>query len=188
MSSPSRRTRPVIRPLSESSCIRFRVRRKVDLPQPDGPISAWTRLAGNPSETFFTAVNLPYMALSFAVSNTTGPSTGLGWRSVSRLRACPERSERVTSDIERRPAVDRQSGAETQDEDHENQHQRRCPGELVPFLVGTGGVVEDCERQCRHRLIQVKAQVLAPQRGEEQRRSFTGDARCGQQGSGGDAG
>ncbi len=68
MSSPSSSTRPVIQPFSESSCIRLRVRRKVDLPQPEGPIRACTWLGAKPSDTPFTAVNLPYIAVSLSVA------------------------------------------------------------------------------------------------------------------------
>ena len=35
------------------SCIRFRQRRKVDLPQPDGPMMAVTESAGTSRDTFF---------------------------------------------------------------------------------------------------------------------------------------
>src|SRR3954447_23068576 len=83
MFSPSNKTRPVIQPPSESSCMRLRVRRKVDLPQPDGPISAWTRLLEKPSETPFTAVNLPYIAVSLSVSTCTldaAPADTVGGR------------------------------------------------------------------------------------------------------------
>ncbi len=61
----------MIQPPSDSSCMRFRVRRNVDLPQPEGPISAFTLLLANVSVTFFTAVNLPYMAVSLSVPSRT---------------------------------------------------------------------------------------------------------------------
>ena len=41
-SSPSSSTEPLTRPPGITSCIRFRIRRKVDLPQPDGPMNAVT--------------------------------------------------------------------------------------------------------------------------------------------------
>src|SRR5688500_14140842 len=62
-SRSSSSTLPTIQPPGVSSCNRLRVRRNVLLPQPDGPIRAWTRLGAKPSETFLTAVNLPYIAL-----------------------------------------------------------------------------------------------------------------------------
>src|SRR5215470_19114477 len=41
-SAPSTRTVPVTRAPGTTSCIRFRQRMNVDLPQPDGPMSAGT--------------------------------------------------------------------------------------------------------------------------------------------------
>ncbi len=41
-SSPSSSTLPSTRPPGVTSCMRLRVRRKVDLPQPDGPMKAVT--------------------------------------------------------------------------------------------------------------------------------------------------
>src|SRR3954462_2028703 len=128
MLSPSSSTLPVVHPPSLSSCIRLSVRRKVLLPQPDGPISACTRLAGNSSDTFFTAVNFPYMAVSLLVAIRTG---------VSAIDAVPS---------------DREARAQAQQEDDEDQHQRRRPGELVPLFIRPRRVVEDDERQRGHRL------------------------------------
>ena len=42
-----------------TSCIRFSVRRKVDLPQPDGPMKAVTDRASMVIETSSTALNEP---------------------------------------------------------------------------------------------------------------------------------
>src|SRR4051812_39270170 len=133
MSSPSRRTRPVIQPCSDSSCIRLRVRRKVDLPQPDGPIRACTRLGGKASETPLTAVNFPYMAESLSVTMRAVGLGGASWRSGGRITA--------GSAIEAEPVPDGQPGAQAQHEDHQDQYQCRGPGILMPLLVGAGGVI-----------------------------------------------
>src|SRR5215210_1828809 len=161
MSSPSSSTRPVIHPSSESSCIRLMVRRKVDLPQPDGPISACTRLVSKPSETPFTAVSLSVSIRIVAV-------WGGRWTGTVRSAA---------SAIEVEPPSDREPCPDAQDEDDQDEDQRGGPGVLVPFLVGAGGVGEHRERERRHRLVQVEAEILAPQRREEQRGGFPGDAR-----------
>src|SRR5690242_14559866 len=122
MSCPSSRTRPVIQPPSTSSCIRLRVRRKVDLPQPDGPMSACTWFDANDSVAPFTAVVLPYIAVSLSVSiRGLGSATG-----------------------ELAPA-DGEPGADAQQEDHEDQHQCRSPGVSVPLLVGARGIGEHGE-------------------------------------------
>src|SRR5438046_1335720 len=47
-----------------TSCMRLSVRRKVDFPQPDGPIRAVTRLASTVSETFSMARVDRYQALT----------------------------------------------------------------------------------------------------------------------------
>ncbi|MNI13664.1 hypothetical protein D3C73_668980 [compost metagenome] len=51
MSPPSMSIRPVTRQPGMVSFMRFMVRRKVDLPQPDGPIRAVTVLSGMSRET-----------------------------------------------------------------------------------------------------------------------------------------
>src|SRR5512135_2101955 len=120
MSCPSSSTRPVIQPPSDSSCIRLSVRRNVDLPQPDGPMSACTWLDANDSVTFLSAVVFPYMAVSLSVSTRAG-----------------------TSAIGDGAAADREARAHAQQQHHEDQHQRGGPREAVPFFVGAGGVRED---------------------------------------------
>src|SRR5215210_7179583 len=122
MSSPSSSTRPVIHPSSESSCIRLMVRRKVDLPQPDGPISACTRLVSKPSETPFTAVNLPYIAVSLSVSIRIVAVWGGRWTGTVRSAA---------SAIEVEPPSDREPRPDAQDEDDQDEDQGGGPGVLV---------------------------------------------------------
>src|SRR6476646_4135546 len=163
MSSPPSRTRPVIQPFSDSSCIRLSVRRKVDLPQPDGPMRACTRLAVKLSETPFTAVNLPYMAVSLSDSTRTrGGAPGTGALSAAGRGAAVLRAG---SPIEVEPLPDGQTRAQAEDEHHQDQHQGRGPGVAVPLFVGAGGVGEHGERQRRHRLVEAVAQVLAAERG-----------------------
>src|SRR5918999_6350872 len=159
MSSPSSRTFPVIQPPSVTSCIRLSVRRKVDLPQPEGPIRAWTRLGEKLRETSFTAVKLPYMALSLSVTTRATPLGAVISRSEGGLRA--------SSGIEAIPPPDRQAGTETKDEDNHDEDERCGPGIAVPLLVGSGGVGEHGERERRHRLVDIETQILAPGRGEE---------------------
>src|SRR5712691_433408 len=150
MSSPSSSTRPVIHPSSESSCIRLRVRRKVDLPQPDGPMSACTRLLSNARETPFTAVNLPYIAVSLSVSTRTVAVRG--GRSTRAVRS-------AASAIEVEPPADREPRPDAQDEDDQDQDQGGSPGVLVPLLVRAGSVGEHRERERGHRLVQVEAEI-----------------------------
>ena len=59
MSWPNNLTSPVTREFGDRSCIRLRARRKVDLPQPLGPIMAVTALAGISIETFLSTWCVP---------------------------------------------------------------------------------------------------------------------------------
>ena len=59
MSSPSKRTFPSMRTPSMMSFIRFRQRRSVDLPQPDGPMSAVTFFSGSSMEMSYSACFSP---------------------------------------------------------------------------------------------------------------------------------
>src|SRR4051812_9116826 len=171
MSSLSSITRPVIHPCSESSCIRFRVRRKVDLPQPDGPIKACTRRGGKARLTPFTAVNLPYIAVSLSVS--TRPRTPSGGAAGA---AAGGRVRKAASPIEGEPTADGEASPDAEDQDDEDEDEGGRPGVAVPLLIGTGCIGKDRERKGRHRLVDIEAQILAPQRGEQQRRGLTGDA------------
>src|SRR5215208_4695419 len=177
MSTPSRSTRPVIQPCSDSSCIRLSVRRKVDLPHPEGPMSACTRLPGKLRETPFTAANFPYMAMSLSVTMRDGVPSGLA-------SACGMDRLKVSSAIQGEPPEDRQAGSHTQHEYHEDQDQGSGPGIAMPFLIGTSGVGEDGERQRRHRLVEIEAQILAAQGREQERRGFSRNAGDGQEGAG----
>src|SRR3954470_6274180 len=184
MSSLSSSTRPVIHPCSESSCIRFRVRRKVDLPQPDGPIRACTRRGGKARLTPFTAVNFPYIAVSLSVS--TRPRT-LSAGAAAGACACT-RALRAGSPIEGEPTADGEASPDTEDQDDENEDEGGRPGVAMPLFIGTGCVGEDRERKGRHRLIDIEAQVLAAQRGEQERRGLAGNAGDREQAAGHDTG
>src|ERR1035438_9875400 len=59
MSSPKSLISPSMRASGLSSCIRLMARRKVDFPQPLGPMMAVTALAVMSIETFLTAALLP---------------------------------------------------------------------------------------------------------------------------------
>src|SRR4051812_7534070 len=62
MSSPPTCTLPVTFPVGLVSCMRFRQRTNVDLPQPEGPISAVTWFAGICRFTSFSVWTGPYHA------------------------------------------------------------------------------------------------------------------------------
>src|SRR3954451_21098323 len=141
MSSLSSSTRPVIHPCSESSCIRFRVRRKVDLPQPDGPIRACTRRGGKARLTPFTAVNFPYIAVSLSVS--TRPRTAAEGSTGARVSGMRVRS--AGSPIEGEPTADGDASPDAEDQDDEDEDEGGRPGVAVPLFVRTGCIGEDRE-------------------------------------------
>ncbi|CAB4961523.1 unannotated protein [freshwater metagenome] len=62
MSCPSSNTWPAIDADGIISCMRLRMRRNVDLPQPDGPISAVTLPAGMSSDTRSSTLCVPNQA------------------------------------------------------------------------------------------------------------------------------
>src|SRR6476469_1149643 len=183
MSSLSSTTRPVIQPCSESSCIRLRVRRKVDLPQPDGPIKACTRRGGKARLTPFTAVNLPYIAVSLSVS--TRPRTPAGG-SADAGPGAGGRVRRAGSPIEGEPTADGEASPDAEDEDDEDEDKGGRPGVAVPLFIGTGCIGEDRKRKGRHRLVYVEAHVLASQRGEQERRGLARDPGDREQAAGHD--
>src|SRR3954468_5048319 len=69
MSSSSSSTLPVTVAPGMTSCMRLSERRNVDLPQPDGPMSAVTVLGSIVSDTSCTATFAPYEAVRFSTSN-----------------------------------------------------------------------------------------------------------------------
>src|SRR5260370_26182273 len=152
MSAPSSNTEPVTQPSSESSCMRLRQRRKVVLPQPDGPITAVTVCAGNRIDTSLTTARRPYRAVSRTASSCNRASAG-GAMVLPDGRASGE--------------------GEHEHEDHE--HQGRRPRLAVPFLEWPSRVHEDLERQGLHRLEHLGGEVQVAQRREKERRGLARD-------------
>src|SRR2546425_1816789 len=126
-SCPSSSTLPVIQPPSDSSCMRFRQRRNVVLPHPDGPINAVTVCLGNRIDTSLTTARRPYSAVSRAVWSCSRASAG-------GAMTLP----------------DRPAGGEGKKQDQSHQHERRGPGEAVPLVERSGGVDVDLERSEEH--------------------------------------
>src|ERR1051326_2573021 len=79
MSAPSSHTSPASFALGTSSCIRLRIRRNVDLPQPDGPMSAVIWPGGMRSDTRSSTLRSPNQADSDRASNSAnGPAGSVG--------------------------------------------------------------------------------------------------------------
>src|SRR5437868_572942 len=104
-----------------TSCIRLMERKKVDFPQPDGPMMAVTMLGAMLMVTSRMARRLPYQAetASALTGSPMNDSFGLS-------RACP-----------RRQAASQEASGEIQDDDDGEQYERSRPG--LPVLVGIRG-------------------------------------------------
>src|SRR6476661_4908543 len=88
MSLPSRVTFPVVRVPSIRSFIRFRHRRNVDLPQPDGPIRARTDFSRTVRSISNSACLVGYQKLTFSQTN-------LGLRRVKSPDSSVRRASRI---------------------------------------------------------------------------------------------
>src|SRR6266550_2400677 len=137
-----------------SSCIRLRQRSRVDLPQPDGPMMAVTVCAGNKSDTSRTARCVPNSAVTCAAS--------------SRSRVLADATIALPGD----PA-----GRQRNDEYQTHQHERRGKGEAVPIHEWARAIDVDLQGQRLHRLAHRQREVEVAERGEQQGRRFTRDAR-----------
>src|ERR1041384_6450423 len=136
MSSSSSSTLPVIQPPSDSSCIRFRQRRNVVLPHPDGPINAVTVCLGKRIDTSLTTARRPYSAVSRTV-----------W-------SCSRASAGGATTLPNRPA-----GGKGEEQHEPHQHERCGPGQAVPLVERAGGVHVNLERQCLHGLQHARRKV-----------------------------
>src|SRR5689334_1190544 len=76
MSAPSSSTCPASAADGTSSCIRLRIRRNVDLPHPEGPISAVMPPAGMVSETRSSTLWLPNQAVMSTPRSSASPVSG----------------------------------------------------------------------------------------------------------------
>src|SRR5467141_5174078 len=119
----SSNTAPLTAAPGVNSCMRFRQRSRVLLPQPEGPMIAVTVFAGNRSETSRTARSCPNSAVRCAVS--------------SRSRVLAD----ATIALPRDPA-----GGQRNHEHEPHQHERGCPREPVPLIEWPRGVHVDLER------------------------------------------
>src|SRR6266571_8990797 len=157
----SNNTAPLTAAPGVNSCMRFRQRSRVLLPQPEGPMIAVTVLAGNRSDTPRTARCCPNSAVRCAVS--------------SRSRVLAD----ATIALPCEPA-----GGERDDQDESHQYEGGCPRQPVPLVERARGIHIDLERQCLHGLTDVQRKVQVPQRREEQGCRLTGNARDSHQAAG----
>src|SRR5271165_6481183 len=72
MSTPSSTTEPESAAIGISSCIRLRMRRKVDFPQPDGPIRAVTMPGSIDRDTRSSTLLVANQALTLFATSVAG--------------------------------------------------------------------------------------------------------------------
>src|SRR3954471_11752883 len=128
MSRPSSSTSPETRAPATTSCMRLRARRNVDLPHPDGPMSAVTCLGSTVMLMSASAWNEP--------NHTFSPSTSMRfamWGSESG-----------------KPVAAGQETGEDGQEQHDG-YQRKGTGPRPRHSDGEGrpGLVEDEQREAR---------------------------------------
>src|SRR5579864_3836499 len=133
---PSRSTRPETRPVGTVSCMRLRQRRKVDLPQPEGPMIATTLPSGTASEIPCTAWIEPNHASSDSVMRRMRSALTAGISFAGRASAKPATwafTSIAASRVEACPGGD--AGDDADDEDERDEDQGTRPGEPVPVVV-----------------------------------------------------
>src|SRR5512143_3828216 len=174
MSRSSSRTVPSAQARGTVSCMRLRQRRNVDLPQPEGPITAVTWRSGMSRVTSRMAVIRPKPAESCS-TRTRGGTAMAG-----------ARSPRISIVATVEPAAGGQAGENADREDEEDEDEGSGPGQGMPFVIGADRIVEYLQRDRGDRLVQPDRPELVAEGGEEQRRGLTGDARDGDQDAGND--
>src|SRR5678815_4859826 len=123
MLAPASSTSPSTVAPGTVSCMRLRQRSMVDLPQPDGPITAVTDLFGKSSVTFLSTRLPPNHALSRrALRSGSVSATGI-------------------------PTSCCIAGDQTDDEDNGNENKRACPGLCVRRFVRTDRICEYLQRK-----------------------------------------
>src|SRR5512143_2768676 len=176
MSRPSNRTSPSTRAPGIVSCIRLRQRSSVDLPQPDGPMMDVTSPDWTPNDTSRTTRDAPkYASSDSAATHAGAAASGTG---TSRSIAAAESEARPRDE----------SGRDADDEDESEEDERSSPGLCVLVFIGRDGIGVDLHRQRGDRLAQGDGPELITERGEQERRRFTGDARDGDERASHDAG
>src|SRR6266849_3302227 len=140
----SSRTSPITLAPGVSSCMRFRQRSSVLLPQPEGPMIAVTVCAGNRSDTSRTARCCPNSAVRCVVS--------------SRSRVLAD----DTMALPRGPAGGQRNG------EHEaHQDERRGKSEPMPFVEWACAIHVNLQGQRLHRLSDRQCEVEIAERREK---------------------
>src|SRR5688500_18188681 len=132
MSVPSSRTDPETCAPGIVSCMRFRHRRKVDLPQPEGPMMAVSRRSSKSSDTFLIACTSPKKASRLCTSTRVREGAGAGSAAAARGEAI------VTSSVTHaaKSRAGREACGKTDSEDEREEDERCSPRERAQSAGG----------------------------------------------------
>src|SRR3954468_20043717 len=167
-STSSRLIVPSTRVPGCTSCMRFRVRRNVLLPHPDGPMSAVMLFGSMTIETSSIALVLPYHALT--------PSQAIRFATAYVLSA-----------VDAGTAGDG-AGDQVEHEDEQHQCEGTGPCPVQRDLLRLAGLGEDEGRQRGLLAVErVDVDGVEVQRGQQERRGLAGDPGDGQHDAGDDA-
>src|SRR5579884_1865166 len=166
MSVPATCTLPSAFASGFVSCMRFRQRINVDLPQPDGPITAVACLASTDMLMPCRASVLPNQAFKLRTSTAIGIS-------LARL------SEHTPQENKANKSCCSHDG------DH--QHQGPGPGLAMPLFIRRNCVVENLQGESRNWLTRAETPKSISESREQQRCRFTCYTRESQHDAGNDA-
>src|SRR5271154_3372062 len=169
MSSPNNLISPSMRASGFNSCIRLSARRKVDLPQPLGPMMAVTALALTSSETSFTAARSPKKTERL---RTISAASGLFWFVAMK------------SDFTLETVARQKAHADVDGEHEQEQHERARPRLTMPVVVRRNGVSKNLQRHRGDGFGQFVRPMFVAERGEKKRRGFARHARERKQNAG----
>src|SRR5882724_11165709 len=167
-SSPWRRTVPSTRVFGTNSCIRLRQRRKVEFPQPLGPIIVVTAFDAISRVTSSMARFSPYQTdrfFTWKVNCAAGSEVDVEVGSA----ACSARSTTARSGvaitkltIRKRKLDKRCCTPASQNSNHHinaknpgDEHERAGPSLAMPIVIGRNGVSKNLQRKSGDRLTQV---------------------------------
>src|SRR6266481_6333659 len=193
-SSPWRRTVPSTRVFGTNSCIRLRQRRKVDFPQPLGPMMAVTAFDAISRVTSSMARFSPYQTdrfFTWKVNGVVGSAVDVEVGSIARsARSTTVRSGVAITKltIRKRKLDQRCRTPASQNSNHHinaknpsDEHERAGPSLAMPIVIGRNGVSKNLQRKSGDRLTQVMVPKPIPESCEKERRSLAAHARQRQQ-------
>src|SRR3984893_7834025 len=183
---PSSSTSPLARVPGTRSCIRLKMRRKVVLPQPEGPMSAVILRAWTAHDASWSAWKSPYQKLTWRASSLVSASTSLTGDGATSLCIVAVVIILPLAGLALNPPdIDTRQDVGGRDEGDEKQ--RGAPGLLLQVGVGDERIPEDGERQRAHRLQGGGLDDVGAERREEEWAGLSGATCHRQQGSGDDA-